>query len=525
MKKIGRYDIIEELGRGAMGVVYKGSDPTIGRLVAIKILSLSPSMDIEKSRGLEMLMREARAAGRLSHPGIVTIYDAVEDAETRASYIVMELVRGRTLDEVLAVGERFAIDRALDIAGQIAEALDYAHGQNVVHRDLKPANILLTDDDRAKIADFGIAKFAGQVGTVQTDTVMGTPSHMSPEQVTRAKVDARSDLFSLGIILYSMLTGRKPFEGDTAAVLFKIVYEDPLLPSKLNPELTRAHDYFLMRCMAKDCDKRYATARKLLDDLEDVRQGRTPRSETEFSISELLVGQPAVAGKTGVVARPSTPKFGVRTKAGVGALLLFVLGALLGWKVWMTRHRNKASLPLAAAQSTLSGAAPPTTSAASQIPAEANAPRSPSSSTSPAAAASHVPFRVTPARAVKVRTAPSKSPTIGKVVQLVCRHELEQARLTVSAGRNIILAANLNGRRKAALLGIKGGYTGTLSRPLTIPLDAKELSVHIISADRSVDLTNTISATSASGPLATLYVAINGASLDLSWGVRQAHKP
>src|SRR5712692_482250 len=286
MKKIGRYDVIDELGRGAMGVVYKASDPTIGRIVAVKVLSLSPSADVGKSHGLELFMREARAAGRLSHSGIVTIYDAVEDPETHSTYIVMEFVRGRTLENALVSEQRFDTKRALEIAYQIAEALDYAHHQNVIHRDLKPANILLTDDDRVKVADFGIAKFKGRVGTVMTDAILGTPSHMSPEQVSGREVDARSDMFALGVILYTMLTGKQPFKGDAAAVMFKIAYEDATLPSQLNPELGPAHDHIVLRCLAKDPSKRYS-AREFLDDLEDVQQGKPPRSETKFSVPQL----------------------------------------------------------------------------------------------------------------------------------------------------------------------------------------------------------------------------------------------
>src|SRR5712692_2485514 len=270
MKKIGRYDIIEELGRGAMGVVYKASDPTIGRVAAVKILSLSPSIDVGKSRGLELFMREARAAGRLSHPGLVTIYDAAEDPETKASYIVMEFIRGQTLENALASGRRFDTKRALEIAHQIADALDYAHKQNVIHRDLKPANILLTDDDRVKITDFGIAKFKGRVGSVQTDAIFGTPSHMSPEQVTGGEVEGRSDVFALGIILYTMLGGEPPFKGDTATVMFKIVHEGAALPSQVNPELAPAHDHIVLRCLAKDRNQRYSSAREFLDDLESV---------------------------------------------------------------------------------------------------------------------------------------------------------------------------------------------------------------------------------------------------------------
>ncbi|MGE5325759.1 MAG: serine/threonine-protein kinase, partial [Deltaproteobacteria bacterium] len=183
MKKIGRYDVVEELGRGAMGVVYKASDPTIDRMVAIKLLMLSRPAQAGLPGAKDIFLREARAAGRLSHPGIVTIHDALEDPESKSCYIVMEFVEGRTLEKALLTGPPFAVERALNVARQIGEALDYAHKQKIIHRDLKPANILLTDDGRAKITDFGIAKVIATEDAHRTLAIMGTPSYMSPEQV------------------------------------------------------------------------------------------------------------------------------------------------------------------------------------------------------------------------------------------------------------------------------------------------------------------------------------------------------
>jgi serine/threonine protein kinase/CheY-like chemotaxis protein len=278
MKKIGRYDVIGELGRGAMAIVYKAADRTIGRQVALKVLSFDSSADEGTHSPQEMFMREVRAAGRLAHPSIVTIHDAFEDAETKSSCIVMELVPGKTLESILLSGRVMTVEQTLDLVCQVAEGLDYAHRHQVVHRDLKPANILVTEDGRIKITDFGIAKVLAREGVVRTVGVMGTPSYMAPEQVKGGETDARADLFSLGIILFLMLTGQKPFAGDTVAVMFKIVYENPALPSSINPLLTPAHDYVVLKCLAKDCDKRYSSARELLNDLDDLRHGRQPRS-------------------------------------------------------------------------------------------------------------------------------------------------------------------------------------------------------------------------------------------------------
>jgi serine/threonine-protein kinase len=294
MKKIGRYEVIEELGRGAMGVVYKASDPTIGRLVAVKVLTLDDKTDEGTLSPRDTFLREARAAGRLSHHGIVTIHDALEDESTRSSYIVMEYIPGKTLEKLLIANPRLETEKAFDIIRQVAEALDYAHRNQIIHRDLKPANIILTEDGRAKITDFGIAKIAAQ-NAMRTVAIMGTPSYMSPEQVTGGEIDARADIFSLGILLYLMLVGEKPFVGDTAAVMFKIVYEDPVAPSKVNPKLTAADDYVILRCLAKDRAMRYSSAREFLDDLDDLRSGRPPRSQAKVSPADLHAAERTVA--------------------------------------------------------------------------------------------------------------------------------------------------------------------------------------------------------------------------------------
>jgi serine/threonine protein kinase len=311
MRKIGRYEVIEELGRGAMGVVYKASDPTIGRMVAIKVLILDDKVEEGMLSPRDTFLREARAAGRLSHPGIVTIHDALEDEATRSSYIVMEFIPGRTLEKLLISSPQMGVEKAFDIIRQVAEALDYAHRNQIIHRDLKPANIILTEDNRAKITDFGIAKIAAQ-GAMRTVAIMGTPSYMSPEQVTGGDIDARADIFSMGILLYLMLVGEKPFLGDTAAVMFKIVYEDPVAPSKVNSKLTAADDYVVLRCLAKDRVKRYSSAREFLEDLDDLRGGRPPRSQALVSPSEIHAADRTVAAAHPLISlRPPSPPVSV----------------------------------------------------------------------------------------------------------------------------------------------------------------------------------------------------------------------
>ncbi|MBI4461487.1 MAG: serine/threonine protein kinase, partial [Acidobacteria bacterium] len=281
-KRLGRFKILAETGRGAMGTVYRALDPTIERVVAIKTISIVSPKPAGDKEFRERFFREARAAGRLSHPGIVTIHDVGEDEAVKTPFIVMEYVEGKSLEEV-GQGERLPLETALELARQVAEALDYAHSRQIIHRDIKPANIIVTPEGRAKITDFGIARLALSQFTVPGE-ILGTPSYMAPEQLSAGEVDGRSDLFSLGVILYWMLTGQKPFTGDTAsAVAFQIVYKDPPPPSQLNPVLGQEFNYVVERALAKNPDRRYQCGRDLAKDLEDLKASRTPRSRAAFA--------------------------------------------------------------------------------------------------------------------------------------------------------------------------------------------------------------------------------------------------
>lgn len=541
MKRIGRYEVIEELGRGAMGVVYKASDPTIGRLVAIKVLSLDSPTEAGIPGTRDIFMREARAAGRLSHPGIVTIHDALEDPESRSSYIVMEFIPGRTLESVLLAEPSPGIEKALDIIRQAAEALDYAHRNQIIHRDLKPANIILTEDGRVKITDFGIAKIVAREGAARTVAVMGTPAYMSPEQVTGGEVDARSDLFSMGILLYLMLVGQKPFAGDTAAVMFKIVYEDPVLPSRVNPQLTSGHDYLALRCLAKDRAKRYASAREFLDDLEDVCQGRGPRAEAKLPMSELRAGERTVMAQRPFItpaerAREQGKKLRhVLTGAVAGVLLVVLLGLggrlLLEWResapprsptALASAHASSQTLstpkgvPGAADQKAVPAEAPtkPSQERATKVlgaPATATQPQptvAPSAAASPAMKPVAVPAAATPA---------ATKPPPGRVVALQCTHQLEEATLLVLDGNTTIFQSRLIGKKKRGFVGMGGGYSGSLTESLTIPTSTRQLTVRVYSADGSVNVLNKISAVPPSSAANTLRVTPTRQQLTLQW--------
>jgi len=269
--KAGRYEILGELGRGAMGIVYRATDPVIGRTVAVKTIRLSEEgTGLNRSELLSRFKTEARAAGLLAHPNIVVVYDAGE--ENGLFYITMELIEGKSLQSLLDFGHGFPVSRILRILEQTCSALQFAHERNVIHRDIKPANLMLTADDTVKITDFGTAKIL-QFGTAQQTThVMGTPSYMSPEQVKGRPVDGRSDIFSLGVMLYEMLTGEKPFPGQSiTTVIYKIVNEEPIPPRQLNPSIHPGLNDIVMRALAKEPDDRYQSCRELQEDLKNYR--------------------------------------------------------------------------------------------------------------------------------------------------------------------------------------------------------------------------------------------------------------
>jgi eukaryotic-like serine/threonine-protein kinase len=279
--KAGRYEVVSELGRGAMGVVYKAMDPVIGRTVAVKTIRLSAEgTGLSRPELLTRFQTEARAAGLLTHPNIVVVFDAGE--EDGLYYITMELVEGKSLQALLDSGQAFPLPRTLRIMEQTCSALQFAHERNVVHRDIKPANLMLTADDTVKVTDFGTAKIL-QFGTVQqTAHVMGTPSYMSPEQVKGRAVDGRSDIFSLGVMLYEMVTGEKPFPGQNiTTVIYKIVNEDPVPPRQIDPSIHPGISAVVMKALVKEPEQRYQSCREMLEDLRNYRSiaaGGNPQS-------------------------------------------------------------------------------------------------------------------------------------------------------------------------------------------------------------------------------------------------------
>ena len=279
--RLGRYEILDELGKGAAGVVFLARDPLIGRLVALKTFRVGYSVkDHELQQFRARFIREAQSAGILSHPNIVTIHDVVEEGADGVAFIAMEYVRGTNLKQLLQGGTPLGLPFAAEIVRQVGEALDYAHSRGVVHRDVKPANIIITADNRVKITDFGIARLDTS-NLTQEGQLLGTPNYMAPEQILGKEVDHRADLFSLGVVLYEMLTRHKPFQGENLTVVsHRIVYDGFTPPRQYVRDLPPEVERILARALAKDPAERYQRARELTDDLKRL-VGERPAADHE----------------------------------------------------------------------------------------------------------------------------------------------------------------------------------------------------------------------------------------------------
>ncbi len=378
--QLGKYTIRRELGKGAMGVVYEGFDPVIERTVAIKTILPSQLKGEEAAQVLARFKREAQAAGRLNHPGIVAVYDygeAVADEDhtmvaspqgrERVAYIAMEFVKGRELRDFFEANERFALKDIERLMVDVLDALAHAHANGVVHRDIKPANLIVLADGRVKVADFGIARVEKSELT-QVGTVMGTPAYMSPEQFMGQPVDGRSDIFSCGVILYQFLTGEKPFTGNSTTIMYKVLHEDPLAPSLLNVALPAAFDAVVKKAIAKNPDERYQTAQEfalaIKTILTSAQQSAAPldAERTELSMPPVAPAPPKPAPAP--TATPaSTPAPAISTAATAdtkhksnGALVAAVVAgvALLGAGAFYA-SRNGSKTDAVVAQPTTTG--------------------------------------------------------------------------------------------------------------------------------------------------------------------------
>jgi len=262
MPKLGRYEVLEQIGRGAMGIVYKGRDPVLNRLTAIKTIRFSDEFDDDKVDTIKSYFyREAEVVAKLSHPNIVTIYDVGEDLDL--TFLAMEYLQGESLEKYTHKGLLLSIKQSLDIIGQACDALEYAHRHDIIHRDIKPANIMLLGDGSIKVTDFGIARATTSTKT-RTGIIKGTPYYMSPEQAKGSELSGRSDIFSLGVVFYQLLTGKLPFDGENmAAIMYQITSVDPTPPTAYNPNISKPILTVLNRALEKNSARRYAHANEM----------------------------------------------------------------------------------------------------------------------------------------------------------------------------------------------------------------------------------------------------------------------
>ena len=290
IKQLGRYEVIRELGQGAMGVVYQAKDPLIDRVVAIKTINLGLAQE-GKDEYEGRFYQEAKAAGRLNHPNIVTIYDVGKSGDV--AYIAMEFLQGRELRDIMNDAGLLPVDHVLDMAAQVASGLAYAHEYDIVHRDVKPSNIMVIRDGHVKITDFGIARMASAGVRTQTGMVLGSPKYMSPEQVMGKALDQRSDIFSLGVMLYEMLTGSAPFNGENVnSIMYQTLNAIPAMPNTINPLVPEMLNFIVAKALAKGVDDRYQNAKDFAADLRACKD-TLPRSNGAIKVQANPVGTEA----------------------------------------------------------------------------------------------------------------------------------------------------------------------------------------------------------------------------------------
>lgn len=348
IQKIGRYEILSTLGQGAMGVVYRATDPLLERIVAIKTISLELSRD-EFEEFEQRFYREAKSAGRLNHPNIVTIHD-VGNTDNIA-YMAMEFLEGEELRDILDAGAPLSLERIAEIVSQVADGLAFAHEHSVVHRDIKPSNIMILKNGAVKITDFGIALIPSSSRTM-AGMILGSPKYMSPEQVVGQDVDGRSDIFSLGVVLYEMLTGKPPFSGDNiSAIMFRILNEMPIAPKTLRPDLPEAFNYIVAKALAKHPDERYQSAAEMAEDLRHYLALQVPKSFFDHAADKprtlerrakpRIDADQTVLMAAGTLSGPAVKEAGVRKKV----LLLGAAGIVLLTGLWFF-NRGDSPMPL-----------------------------------------------------------------------------------------------------------------------------------------------------------------------------------
>jgi serine/threonine protein kinase len=535
LKRFGRYEIVAELGRGAMGVVYKARDPQIDRLVAVKTVSMWGQDREEETEFRMRFMNEAQAAGRLHHAGIVSIFDVGENSENRDPYIVLEYVAGESLNRILAREKKLPLAKALKLAEEIADALDYAHGQGVVHRDIKPGNILVTEEGHAKIADFGIAKLNLAHFTLP-GRVMGTPAYMAPEQLSGEGVDGRSDLFSLGVILYAMVTGHSPFQGNSATtVCFKVANSEPVAASAFDLNVPQELDEVISRAMAKDPEQRYQTGAEFAEDLRELEHVFEAGSTTTSLRVAMLPG-PQTTGvriaKTGQRVRtlPATDTdrqellvLRAIRKAPVRNVILGAAALVLLFVAGVQSNLLLISPKLGVNGLSLSTTPEAPSTLQSKRLRSVQAKEALSSAAAGIAARSRETVSKAGRRRPRLPVSPLSSPAAQTVVPLsnldvAVQHQFKDATLFVWVDDQLALTRPLHGGLQKRMV-VFNGIRGVDSETLRIPAGRHALRVRALSADETIDLSKTVSAEFIGGAEKSLQVTFDrhNTAMRLAW--------
>ncbi len=527
-RRFGRYEVVAELGRGAMGVVYKARDPQIDRFVAVKTVSMFGQEPEEEQEFRLRFSNEAQAAGRLHHSGIVSVFDVGEDPENHDPYIVLEFVSGETLNRVLSREKKLSPATAVQLAIEIADALDYAHAQGVVHRDIKPANILVTQDGHAKIADFGIAKLNLAHFTLP-GRVLGTPAYMAPEQLGGEAADGRSDLFSLGVILYVMVTGHSPFQGNSATtVCFKVANREPMTPSALDMSLPPEIDAIISKAMAKDPNERYQRGSEFADDLRQLLQLYKPGSTTSSLQASTSTGTNSALTRTGTAAVSAnrTATAVAQTEKAVKHVLFkvpvrdLILGAgtVLLLVIVATQSKLLVNSPKSAspAVSVSENAPVPPQLMETPAPVAAVPEKKPVPAATPASpklkkVSAKTPRPAQPAPAT-VPAAPSST------LDLSVQHQFKDATLYVWVDGNLALTRPLHGSAQKKLV-VFNGVRGVESESLTIPAGKHLLRFRALSTDQTIDLSKSLTADFVAGDTKSLQLTFDrhNAAIRTSW--------
>ncbi|PYX32240.1 MAG: hypothetical protein DMG77_04205 [Acidobacteria bacterium] len=533
-RRFGRYEILAELGRGAMGVVYKARDPQIDRQVAVKTFSIRGHDPEQEEEFRQRFVCEAQAAGRLHHPGIVAIFDVGQNPDDQSPYIVLEFVAGETLNKILIREKKLPLPNALQLAEELAEALDYAHAQGVVHRDIKPANILVTEDGHAKIADFGIAKLNLSQLTLP-GKVMGTPAYMAPEQLSGEGVDGRSDIFSLGVILYAMVTGHSPFHGNSATtVCFKVVNRDPVPASAFDLDLPRTLDAVIFRAMAKDPADRYQRGAEFANDLRGLRMQYKPGSTTismgslarattgSFQVSSSTTARAAAAGKANHFFGAALRQTPLRDILLGAALTVLVIGVAIPAKEAFLSPKATA---IQAAGVDQDGAQD--TSVASRRNQKPPVPKvsenEAASSSGNSAAPNSAPKNAKPLKLQTASRSAGKSQPKAVIVptatlELAVQHQFKEATLSIWIDDQLAVTRPLHGGTQKRLV-VFNGIRGVGSESIQVPAGTHTLRLRAQTSDQSIDLSKTVSAEFVGGGVKNLQVTFDrhNTAMRLSW--------